>query len=490
MMLRGRDGHQDSLLAKFALVTACLVIGGLLATPMGVPVVLGLIAVLGLAAYCIARPQAALTLVLIVLVIVPQYLILYLPGVPALPLSLGPLGILAGTLVFSALTSSSPLHRPHAPVVTAFAVYGLALIVAAFTGGNKESLMLMVRTFVIPLLLFMVALYYARSAGQALRVMNWILLAACVAALYAMLEFALQRNDLLEKLVINADIDSTLKEPMSQFYLGAEAFKNESLIYRCFSFFTNPLEFGTFMTMLYPFALIHAVCSQAGAVRRRYAAAAVICAAGVILSFSRGPILALLLSTVGMAVFLPRLRRIVALSILALLLCLAAAWPVIGDRIQARLNEIDNVTARFKLWEVGLREFTDHPVFGVGLSQYATYQDETIRAHGIGPFVEYGGNIDKIGTVDNHLIQLAAETGSIGLLAYLGLLSAFFLCLWRVWRRHPQAFVRHSALALAAGGFNYLFNGMTITSYVLFVITMIFTFFLAVSVSLHAEVST
>ncbi len=489
MKVTGLRPDFRSHLSKAAVAGVCLLIGALLAMPMGLIAVLGFCAVLGFAAFCAARPDIALAVVLIVLVIVPQYAILYLPGIPALPVSLGPLGVQVGVLVFSALTSRAPLPRPRSPMVAAFALYGAALLVATVVAGSKESLMLLVRTCVIPMLLFLAALYYARSSKQAMRVMDWLLISACVAALFAVVEFGLKRNDLLEKLVINADMDADLKESMSMFYLGSEAFKGQTLIYRCFSFFTNPLEFGTFMTMIYPFALVHSVAAVDILQRRLYACAAVICAVGVIMSFSRGPILALVLSTIGMAIFLPRLRRIVAFSAGMLVLSFAALWPVIGDRIQARLNEVDNVTARFKLWEVGARMFGDHPLFGVGLARYAKHQDETIRMHGIGPFVEYGGNIDKIGTVDNHFIQLAAETGAIGMIAYTVLLTVFFVTLYRVWRRHPLPSVRHSALALAAGGFNYLFNGITISSYVLFVITMIFTFFLALSASLGAEVS-
>lgn len=475
-------------LNKSGFVLIWIIIGALLAMPMGMIAIGGLIAMFGFAAFCLARPGQATSVVLVGLVIVPQYFILYLPGVPALPLSLAPLGVLTGVLICSALSSPTPLMRPHSFLITAFVLYGCALAIAAVVGGGKESLMLLLRAGLIPLMLFLVCLYYAPSGEQSMRAMNWLLAAACIAALFACVEFVLQRNPLLERLVINADIPPDLKEPMSQFYLGAEAFDGSSLIYRCFSFFCNPLEFGTFMTMVYPFALVHAVTSVNSVARRRYALAAVICAVGVILSFSRGPILAMVLSTIGMAICLPRLRHIVALAGVAGLFGLGALWPFIGDRIQARLNEIDNVTARFKLWEVGFREFTDHPLFGVGLSEFAKYQDQTIRVHGIGPFVEYGGNIDKIGTVDNHFIQMAAETGLIGILSYGILLTAFFSALWRIWHRHPDPFARNSALALAAGGFNYLFNGLTITSYVLFVITMTFTFFMAAGAALAGEV--
>ena len=479
-------------IAKLAMAGACLAIGAALAAPTGLAALAAGAVLLAFVAYCAARPDTALCMVVFLLVVIPQYAVLYLPGMPALPLSLGPLGILGGLLVLTALTARTPLQRPRSPVTVAFLLYGLALLIATMVAGNKDAVMLLLRTYAIPVLLFTLVLHYAPTGEKAVRAMNWLLAATCIAAIYAVLEFSLKRNELLEKLVINADIDVSLKDSMAMFYLGTDAFSGDTfgqLIYRCFSFFTNPLEFGTFMTMVYPFALVHAVSVPETRLRRRYALAAVLCAIGIVLSFSRGPILALVLSTFGVAVFLPRLRRIVLFSTAGLLLCFAAAWPVIGDRIQSRLNEVDNVTVRFKLWDVGAHVFTDHPLFGVGLSQYAKYEDGTIRSHRIGPFYEYGGSIEKIATVDNHLIQLAAETGLVGLIAYGALLAVFFATLYRVWRRHPVPFARHTALALAAGGCNYLLNGLTITSYVLFIITMIFTFFLAITASLGAEVA-
>ncbi len=476
-----------STISKLSVAGLCLLIGAVLTLPMALVGVIGLLGTLGFIAFCVMRPNAALVIALVALVVVPQYLILHLPGVPALPMSLGPLGVLIAVLVLTAMTSRVPLERAHSNVVTAFAVYGIALLLTTYMTGSKGSFMLLVRTYLIPLMLFFATVYYARSGSSVMRAMNWLLVAACIAALFSVFEFGVKRNDLLEKLVMNA-ADSSMKEQLKEFYIGSDAFSSASLIYRCFSFFTNPLEFGTFMTMLYPFALVHSVTAEKARYRRLYTLSAVICAMGVVMSFSRGPILAMVLSTVGMAIFLPKLRRVVMLAIVAALLTLALMWPIIGERIIGRLKEVDNVTLRFKFWDVGFRMFSDHPMFGVGLAEYGQYQNDTIRTHRIGPFVE-SGDIEKVGTVDNHFIQLAAETGIVGLAAYLFLLCVFFFTLYRVWRRHPITSIRNTALALAAGSASYLFNGITITSYVLFVITMILTFFLAASASLDAEVS-
>lgn len=478
----------SNIVPNIAMLLACLAVGGVLAAPLGIPLVLALLALLAFASLCAARPNAAMCLAVAVFVVVPQYVLLVLPGLPVLPISLGPVLVLVTLLVVRALVSEVPLYRPQSAAVTLFYVFGVALFIAAMVGGDKDAMMLFIRGYLIPLMLFVTVLYYVPRSGQALRVMNWLLVAACIAALFAVVEFALKENYLIEKLVLATDMDPSLKASITTFYQGHDAFAEQALLYRCFSFFTNPLEYGTFMTMIFPFAFVHAATVTSVKERRRYAIAALICAVGVVVSFSRGPILALVLSSIAIAFFIPKLRRAVIIAIASALLIAAAMWPVIGERIQSRLNEVDNVTVRFKLWETGAEMFADNVVFGVGLSQYAQHEDETIRKHGIGPFYEYGGSTEKIATVDNHLIQLAAETGLVGLTTYCALLCFLFFALFRVWKHHSQSFARHTALAIAVGIANYLFNGLTITSYVLFVITMIFTFFVAVAASLDAEV--
>lgn len=473
---------------KLALLGGFLVLGALLAVPAGFAAVIGLVVLAGFANLAITRPQLALLLALAGVIIIPQYLILRVPGLPALPVSLGPLGILVGVLCWSALLAAGPLERARGGIIRAYAIWGVALVIGIVLTGSKESVMLFIRTYLIPLLVMMLTLYYVRGAARVQRLLAGLLVAVCIAALFAGVEFALKRNELLEKIVVQGG-DAGMQEQMSQFYLGAAAFDGQAIIYRCFSFFTNPLEYGTFMTMFYPFALVQALTHTRRGGRNWYRLATILCAGGILLSFSRGPILALIISTFGMAIFLPPLRKLLVYACALAVLASAAAWPVIGERIQSRLNEVENVTARFKLWEVGLYMFADNPILGVGLSRYAQHQADTMRHNQLEPFTEFGGAIDKVGTVDEHFIQLAAETGLLGIGTYSALLMVFFLAMLRVWRRHPNPQGRYCALALATGGFNYLFNGLTISSYVLFVITLMFILFLALGASLDDEIS-
>lgn len=471
------------LLGAAALVLA----GGLFAVPMALAALLGLLPALAFVHLCIRKPSWGFGVALIALILIPQYVILRLPSLPALPLSLGPLGVVLAVSAWRSLLIPSPSNAQASWIMSAYSLFGLALFCGLWVTGEKESLMLFIRTFLIPYCLVRLTLAHSPSSTQVQGFLVLLMLGACFAALFAGVEFALKRNVLLEKIVVQGN-DPGMQEQMSQFYLGSSTFDGQAIIYRCFSVFTNPLEYGTFMTMLYPFALVQALSQVNPWARWGYRLAAGLCVLGILFSFSRGPILALVVSTLGMAFFLPAVRKLLGYAALACVLATAAAWPVIGERIQSRLKEVDNVTARFKLWNVGLYMFTDHPLWGVGLSRYAEEQNTTIRFNNLPPFTEYGGAIDKVGTVDQHFIQLAAETGLVGIGSYAALLVVFYLRLWRCWRLHPTPLGRHMAVALMAGVFNYLFNGLTISSYVLFVITLLFAVFLALGARLEAEV--
>jgi hypothetical protein len=75
----------------------------------------------------------------------------------------------------------------------------------------------------------------------------------------------------------------------------------------------------------------------------------------------------------------------------------------------------------------------------------------------------------------------------VGLLTYGLLLLSAFLALRRAYRFHPSPQARPLALSLGAGILAYLLNGLTVTNYVLLVITIVLTLYLALAAELDAE---
>lgn len=86
---------------------------------------------------------------------------------------------------------------------------------------------------------------------------------------------------------------------------------------------------------------------------------------------------------------------------------------------------------RIVLWRAGLRMIREHPLFGVGLGNFmrmsGVYQDASAF---------YGTATEKVqGLACNAFLELTAELGVIGLLAFVGVLVATYLSLERVRRQ-------------------------------------------------------
>jgi O-antigen ligase len=85
---------------------------------------------------------------------------------------------------------------------------------------------------------------------------------------------------------------------------------------------------------------------------------------------------------------------------------------------------------RMKIWKRGLGYMVDHPVFGVGMSNFQVAEgtiSPLARRQEVGFGVRWGA-------AHNSFIQVGAELGMPGVLLFLGLIAKAFLSLRRVVR--------------------------------------------------------
>lgn len=170
----------------------------------------------------------------------------------------------------------------------------------------------------------------------------------------------------------------------------------------------------------------------------------VLIAAAILVDSSRGGVLAL--AAVGVVVFLQyRGRRMLVLLLgcaLAVGLLLSPVSPL------ARLLHPDSggviaADDRLELWSAGLRMITQHPLMGIGLDNFKAEVPD---------YLEPGQDIDFI--AHNTYVQMAAEMGLPGLLAFLWILVVTFRSLARSRRRAAEAdstFIHCMASGLFAG---------------------------------------
>jgi O-antigen ligase len=191
-------------------------------------------------------------------------------------------------------------------------------------------------------------------------------------------------------------------------------------------------RFAQIMAVLIPVAA-GLVMAERGLRKVPWAVALVLIGAGVALSFSRGAIVGLALAAPFACLFrLVRVRHLVAAAAAAG--CLVVAMPHYAERIfsiaSVALQAIDVRTgglrnsdgaARGRMTEMksAMLVFVEHPVLGGGPGLAPYYYDE--NAGVIGGKVRQGRRQSH-----NLFLQLGAETGILGLVAFAGVVALVF----------------------------------------------------------------
>ncbi len=167
--------------------------------------------------------------------------------------------------------------------------------------------------------------------------------------------------------------------------------------------------------------------------RRERGVAAVFAALGtvcVVLSFSRGGYLAL--GAVVIALALSHRRRLIIAGAGVVVAAGLMIVPAIRHRVLTELdfaNGSNTLVGRFHLWSVALQMLQDHPIFGAGLSGFATV---------IAPYWN-PTNADRFTYPHNILLNSWTETGVLGVIALTWILFTGFRIGWRGWRSSPMA---------------------------------------------------
>ncbi len=244
--------------------------------------------------------------------------------------------------------------------------------------------------------------------------------------------------------------------------------------FRAFGTFGQPNPFGGFMGIALPLALMCAAVSgyqiwldlRAGfrieaprfLMLTAASGASALIAAALFASWSRGAWLGIAVSLFIMLVALP--RRLIQGLFLALALaalCLALWWA--GLLPSSVVNRLTNtatdlftisdarganftpenfaVIERLAHWQAAVSMAQDYPLFGVGLGNYADEYDKY-------RLINWEA---ALGHAHNQYLNIFAETGAVGLAAYLVFWLVIFRLTWQA-RKHPDQTARALAVAL------------------------------------------
>jgi len=193
------------------------------------------------------------------------------------------------------------------------------------------------------------------------------------------------------------------------FFTGSGA-----LVTRVAAGFEQPNQLAGFLVMLVPF-LIAALILRVPA-RWLGAAALVVAVTGIVLTFSRSALVALLV----VPLFFLRVRWTLVLAPFAAVLLVLSAPDVLTERFSTLSADGTDIATRVDFWRAGITIFVEHPLLGVGPGGYAeAYSEARLPGKQFLP----GTLFEPPPHAHNLLINTGAEQGLLGLSALVALIA-------------------------------------------------------------------
>jgi len=373
------------------------------------------------------------------------------------------MGLLTWTIPFGPALPGGQINMAGACLGISDLVLALLLALWLLTMLGRREVRVPHPPLLLPLLAFIFALglslLTARSLSAALpEMVKWLEVLALYLCIIGMLD---QRHvpKLVAILLLAGGAEATLGLYQFVRRVGPEPFLLPNGFLRAYGSFHQPNPFAGYLGLLLPLAVsltLWAIGSLADARRLplslgrlvAYAIASLLLLAGIIASWSRGAWLGVLAALAVVTVLRSRhslLWSVTGLVLLAGLLIVSQAG-IMPTAIQARLGSLTEYTQALTVdlqaievtdenfavleraahWQAALGMFRDHLWLGVGIGNYPVAYPDYAQPRWQEP----------LGHAHNYYLNIAAETGIVGLAAYATLWIAAAFSVWRVARTH------------------------------------------------------
>ena len=271
-----------------------------------------------------------------------------------------------------------------------------------------------------------------------------------------------------------------------QLFLGKDFIRGHSLqgvigLMRGTASFPGCNALGIYLTALTPLVAGLALFSTRLKSRIFFSAASLIGCLGVYLSLSRGAGLGLFVSVLFLSLI--RKNKIIVTGLILLLMVYPFVMPEnIKEWAKTRNNNpllviID--PARMSIFENSINMISDHPLIGVGINtfskNYGKYRTANAQARFKTSATIYA---------HNNFLQMAGETGLLGLGAFLIFLFFVLKAAWQAYQKNPDPFLKAFSISVFAAIFAFLINGLTETSLYHSRLVMIFWFLVGLGLAL------
>lgn len=232
----------------------------------------------------------------------------------------------------------------------------------------------------------------------------------------------------------------------------------------------EPNRYAQTMLVLVPLAFFLLWTERSRLLRIGAAATGFFILWGILLSFSRGGFvtLALLLLILTFLRYIRLYQILIAVPVLLLLVAVAA--PKYFERIgsiagveglytdEARVEPDGAIRGRLTEMLAALLVFVDHPVLGVGPGQYAAFYSVDYQLNSDIAF----RHLPIVRRAHNLYVEIAAETGTIGLGTFMAIVLVLMVRLWQARRRwaHSRPDLTNLTTAFWLSIIAYLVTGM------------------------------
>lgn len=201
----------------------------------------------------------------------------------------------------------------------------------------------------------------------------------------------------------------------------------------------DPNFFAQFMLIGLAVAFERAISEQRLGLKLVAAITVVAALAAIVLTYSRGALIVVALMAPIAAYSLRRQRRFLVLAVLLVLAAVpvlpggyleraAGALPIIGIEVSGAQSPDVSVRGRMGEMRVAWQMFVDHPLLGVGYNNYEIY------------FQKYSLALDQLPRGEGRpahslYLEIAAERGVVGLLAFAALIGYVLFLSAQAWHR-------------------------------------------------------
>jgi putative inorganic carbon (hco3(-)) transporter len=271
-----------------------------------------------------------------------------------------------------------------------------------------------------------------------------------------------------------------------QLFSGKDFIHGQSLqgvigLVRATASFPGCNAMGIYLTALTPLVAGLALFLRSLKSRIFFSIAALIGCAGVYLTLSRGAGLGLFISILLLSLI--KKNKLLIAGLVLLLAVYPFVMPKnIKDWAKTRNNNpllviID--PARMSIYENSINMISDHPLIGVGINtfskNYGKYRTPNAEARFKTPATIYA---------HNNFLQMAGETGLLGLGVFLVFLFSVFKAVCQAFRKNTDTFLKAFSVSVLAAIFAFLINGLTETSLYHSRLVMIFWFLIGLGLAL------